>query len=111
MAIRFWDHINGGLVKLTLKEGEYAEWSKSEPTDEGYRFVHCLWSYKHGFIKRHYTSGGRDCDGLIRRHFDHVAFPDKLKEVVSNSDPSVMLPQWELENEGVYDQFAQLAGY
>ena len=119
---RFWAHVNGGPVRITLKPGQRLEHFTSETTDEGWNSESTSWHYPsdEAVIYREWCSDGRDCDGRlttggeVRCHLGHLASGNEPYN--ADGDPEtwegVIWPAWqESRNDGVYDEFAQAAGY
>lgn len=107
---RFWAWINGGPVKLTLRPGQRLEHCEGGPTDEGWHLDSTAWEYAEDepVIYREWCSDGRDCDGRLTRGGEDCCDVASLE---ADADGEVW-PQWqEHRDHGVYDEFAQAAGY
>ena len=138
--VRFWVYANDGPVKLTLKPGQRLEHFTNESTDEGWHSESTTWHYPddEAAVYREWCSDGRDCDGRLTTGGEvrcHLAqrlssYPTKgglvfqlRRQLASGNNPytegdnpetwrGVIWPAWqESRNDGVYDEFAQAAGY
>ena len=69
---RFWQFVNNGWVRITLKPDQELTWSKSERHDEGWSSCCESWSLSpEATVVVYKSSGdGTDCDG---RHSSHWA--------------------------------------
>jgi hypothetical protein len=69
--VRFWVHVNGGPVKLTLRKGDVLNWARGYSHEEGWSSEHVQWLYPTwgpGRIHRHWCTDGVDCDGRMSTH-------------------------------------------
>jgi hypothetical protein len=111
--VRFWDFINGGPVKLTLRPDQILRHYQSEPTDEGWRSEENSWEYiaAEGRVLSDYCSDGVDCDGRLsyggQRYF-YVFDASAGGEL-----DGIRYPAWERveRNEWRRDWQAEAAGY
>ena len=127
--VRFWEHVNGGPVRLTLRPGQRLNHCQGAPTEEGHAWQAETWEYDPdaGIVTVEYDSGGRDCDG---RHGRHVDYHCQVADLVSGYEPAagtrfdeyhtrlerphwlgVRWPKWQKGTASQYDEFAELAGY
>lgn len=111
--IHFNHFIDGNLFKVRLdKHIPQKTYSFSHPDEEGYSFesVTFYWDEYEKKVYQETCSGGRDCDGEIRTTSKRTCPVENLYERQMGSS-SIFLPEWEMVDEEVYDQYAQLAGY
>lgn len=108
---RFWFYWNGGVVRLTLREGETVALGRSEPTDEGYSFEEVELTHEGDRVSRRESRGGRDCDGNHATDYHEAAPLDRL-EAVFNEHVGISYPKWEdVRSARVFDEFAQAMNY
>lgn len=132
MNARFWVYVNGGPVKLTLKPGQSLTHETGGPCDEGWSHEITEWTHETidyadsetPVVTRNWSTESQDCDG---RHGSSGTDSCWLGELRRGSEPyytaleswedpttwdGVIWPDWtEVRHNGVYDQFAQMAGY
>lgn len=117
--VRFWDWINDGWVKITLRPGETIRREKSQTTDEG--FCNSLETYLYdetdGSIMATYDSQSRDCDGLFYQGavlaLVHTFWVDESDERVRKQPdfPVGWHARWEPTERYQRDMTAEAAGY
>ena len=80
MNCRFWEHINGDHVKLTLRPGQTLDWGRYESTEEGWSLQGETWSLSADSlaITRESVSDGTDCDGRISSGHTAIASADQF---------------------------------
>ena len=101
---RFWVHINGSMVKITLKPKQVMRWYQAEPDDEGFHYEAEEISFDGFTLWRESSSGGRDCDGPIDRYVDsHCTLFD-----IAN-DPE-RTPCWDHDSNRVRDAICHSYG-
>ncbi len=117
---RFWEWINGGWVKLSLRPGTHAEVYSSERHEEGHSWESQVWDYEgDGTVEYCRNSGGTDCDGRHGNHDEYHCALDRLfaqEPYQPNpgedwATPPSGQPAWGRGNCTQYDHNAELAGY
>lgn len=117
---RFWDWVNNGWVKITLKPGQSLSHHRHSKDEEGYSYEHTEWNYfvdGEDEITRNWISGGRDCDGEIRNTGGEVAvrgadgFALVSVAEIHMGQPMARLDWKTAVPTRVYDQYAQQMGY
>jgi hypothetical protein len=126
MNARFWAYVNGGPVKLTLRPGQRISCSHGAPTDEGWHRDSYSWEYPSDerAVYRNWCQDGADCDGRLTRsgvdRCDLSALQAGDYPYVAPTEPQdvhdawadVVWPAWDVYRDcGVYDEYAQRAGY
>ena len=87
---RFWEQINGSLVKLTIPIGGDIVHYSGGPTEEGFHWTHNHWSFDKGYVVRDSYSNSSDCDGrlehwnLVRAHLSDKRQYDWLDQPTLN---------------------------
>lgn len=103
--IRFWEYINDGLVRLTLRPGETINWTSGGPHDEGWsRTWGTLTCQEDGTIIRQMHTEGRDCDGPHSSDWVGVA-------IGTSRVSGYLRLEWETLNARQRDYFAESMGY
>ena len=65
-AVRFWEYVNGGWVKLTLAPGQTLRHASGGPTDEGYHVDRVVYQRAlDGSVTCWWATEARDCDGRL----------------------------------------------
>lgn len=113
---RFWAHINGSLVKITLRPHEERHWGKAWDTDEGWSSIGRSWIHAGDDVLYTQHRDGRDCDGRLR---SMVQFICPLSELAGGpvgwwrpiTDRGESLPPWAKVDETIWDYQAIAAGY
>ena len=119
---RFWAHINGSLVKITLRPHQERHWGKSWPTDEGWSAIGRSWIHAGDDVLYSQHSDGRDCDGRLRGLVQYIcplsdlaAPPAGHALSPDDFDPTPVRPEvcppWQKVDETVWDYQAIAAGY
>lgn len=116
MNARFWVFVNGGPVKLTLKPGQSLSRSKWQRHEEGYSTEQETWTHDTDCVRREWSFGGCDCDGSLERYGKDFCWLSDLLvlEPYSADDPNyqgVRWPDWQEEDRGQRDLYAEMAGY
>lgn len=107
---RFNVYVNGGTVKITLKQGQTLAWHKFERTDEGWHSE--AETYEHqgdGVARSSYSSGG-DCDGRLDREYEDYCPLDKLAHWQSEGSGE-LYPDWQDVRSSQRDYFAEAMNY
>lgn len=114
---RFWEYVNGDVVKITLKPGQTLHWRQAHQTDEGWSSEEHTWSYVADPLVPHvlneYVNDGRDCDGRLTRFTDSECLLDLLQAGNESYaiDPPVRYPAWQKVGSSQRDYAAEAAGY
>lgn len=120
---RFWVHINGGPVKITLKPGQRLEWSEGHYTDEGWSSEGHVWEYEDHFVFEHIEHDGCDCDGRLTQVSSWLCNVELLKaghkpycdEWLTAEEREfyveVVYPQWQRVSANQRDYAAEAMGY
>ena len=111
---RFWQWVNGGWVKLTLKPGQTLAHHTCNKHDEGWTSTGNTWAYdaETQTIESTLTQDGLDCDGRSSYHCSCWTTLDKLRENEFDEDGAIIAtPRWERGERVCYDQYAEQAGY
>ena len=107
---RFWEFVNSGWVKITIRPGQYLRWGKAYLTDEGYNSVSKEWWFSQNGVNYIRHEASRDCDGghsCIDEYFSPV--PMRFKEW--DYSPNGAVPDWRKKNSRCHDQFAEMMNY
>lgn len=76
---RFWEWINGGWVKITLRPGQSLSWYRRIRHEEGWSSEGIVWEHEIDFVSRHATYDGRDCDGRLMQGFASECYIEDLQ--------------------------------
>lgn len=107
---RFWEYVNGSLVKITMRPDQTMNWGERHSTDEGWHGTSKSWEYDGLTVYHTYVSEGRDCDGELS---ETLSFECALELLQSETwyDGETPKPRWEKLGHRVYDQYAQMMNY
>ena len=115
---RFWVHVNGGPVKLTLRPDQELSWGYAVRTDEGWASESYTWSHEGDHVRLKWCDDGVDCDGRLTRYGEsHASLDELLVDPPSCSDSerhvyeNVLWPLWRKDYAGQRDEYAEMAGY
>lgn len=113
---RFWDWINDGPVRLTLRVGQRLGWSRGGSTDEGWERETVTWEYDRETGKIHRTGilDGSDCDGrLTVANVTRVALANLYAGAVNvpGGRDGIRYPGWEEGTGWRRDLYAEAMGY
>lgn len=126
---RFWEYINGGYVKITLRPSADLSWGRWTRTEEGYASEGLTWTHKETFVLRQAEHSGQDCDGrhgqtdtafcLLENLRSVPAYTLEYRDGIQRACPEncgpnerVCRPAWETHHPTrCYDQYAEAAGY
>lgn len=118
ITARWWQYVDCGWVKLSLRDGETIRWSESHATDEGWSESAEEWTRIGNTIYRWYRNAGRDCDGLLIHEGTLTADIDDLRAIEPDDEfgkpylpAGTMLPDWRRSSRSCYDEYAAMAGY
>lgn len=106
---RFWDYLNNGRVKITLRPGQSLTWSKWYRTDEGWSSEGCTWSHEGDGVRCQYGTDGVDCDGRLRQGGELFAPLADLR--TGETVDGIPYPAWEEIESWQRDYAAEAAGY
>jgi hypothetical protein len=111
---RFWEWVNGGWVKLTVRPGRRLLHIGGGRTDEGFQTVMNRWDVDEDGVTHEFAENGRDCDGYYSRGAEYFADRSQLRGVTITepTDPDVThLPAWVTMDRHQRDHAAEAAGY
>lgn len=120
---RFWEWINNGWVKITLRPGQSLSHSKYSTDEEGYSAELTSWIHDGDEIRREWNTSARDCDGQISRNGSEVCPISRLASVPAMlSDESdsrdyfdhmlIYRADWQTKDKTrVYDAYAEAMNY
>jgi len=114
MKAKFWEYVNGGLVRITLAEDKPISWHESHSTDEGWSAESVTWSLNGETVTREWINDGVDCDGRITNygrdecHIDDLNAREFQDYVTQRID---FIPAWRDVQHSQRDQFAELSNY
>jgi len=112
---RFWIHVHGGLVHMSMRPGDALEWHYSEKTEEGWASEYMAVEHAGDAILMSIGRRERDCDGLFRQDTELAAQLDRLSciEVVDacGEPTGVCRPDWQDLRDRRYDSYAEADGY
>lgn len=111
--VHFWDFINGGPVKLTLKPGQKLHHYQAEPTDEGWHSELNIWEYvaPDGYVLVEHESDGVDCDGRLSRGGHRWFYIEDAAEGYCPDEDGIVYPLWQSGEHWQRDYQAEAAGY
>jgi len=102
---RFWIHYNGGLVKLSFKEGELFHHRQGSRSWDGYSWVHTEYRREGDDVFMEVLTDSRDCDG-------RVSSEDLYKLGGFHVKPDgVILSDWQPVSNSQQDEYAEAMGY
>lgn len=128
---RFWDIINGGLVKITLKPGQSITHFRGGPTEEGWFLEETTWYYDPYLdaVRCHTINDGVDCDGRLSHADEAISTLEDLRMVTAKKVywtldggasfypklddryKAIKKPRWETLESYQRDYAAEAAGY
>lgn len=106
---RFWDWVNGGWVKITLRAGQVLSRTYGGPTDEGYSRTWERWEFDGAEVEYECCTEGRDCDGRHESGCTVVAWVSEL--AIRIEGHALPIPNWRKESAHQRDHTAEAAGY
>lgn len=116
IPVRFNYYFDGEGRKVTLKPGESVSFSFRRATDEGFTGEHVTLSLENRVIVERYLSEGRDCDG--RHHYSRERrCPVYDRAVIrphrqyGSPKSRMAYPRFQVVEDEVYDEYAQIDGY
>ena len=126
---RFWESVNGGWVKLTLRPDEYLYTREGGAHDEGYSVTNTEYHYDGKTVTRESHTDSRDCDGRtshttlvecrVRKLATRAPYVDSYFVATARAPhdetycphPGAMLPAWERVSSRQRDYAAEAMGY
>ncbi len=119
--VRFWDYVNDGYVRITLKPGQELKHYRYSANEEGYSSTLEGWEYPVGetFIISKFAMHGRDCDGRVSRagvstcpigNLDYRR-PYQYQDGSGKLVWSPRQPAWVRKSSSCRDYEAEAAGY
>lgn len=120
MQVRFWRWINNGAVRIKLNEGQTLHWHRSERTDEGWSSEAETYEHDGRTLFLRWQNDGRDCDGRLTRGglsgVDIQGYCEGTRvhkrEENDRGPEDITFPAWvNIDNDPVYDEYAQAANY
>jgi hypothetical protein len=106
---RFWEWINGGRVKITLRPQQTLEWQRCEPADEGWHSLRQRWTHDGDGVENEYISESLDCDGRFDSGGESRCPLADLATVEAGD--GFMVPDWQKADAWQRDHAAEAAGY
>lgn len=121
---RFWTYVNGGWVKLSLRDDQELHWDRYERADEGWGGEERTWCRYGDTVTEIITHAGTDCDGYLSRT-DRYACPVTSLAAVPPETVVVWAegklvplgeslparPEWERVDSVQRDLYAESMGY
>ncbi len=126
---RFWEYLNGGWVKLSLREGDTIAHHEGGAHEEGYSVTFLTYEYDGETVTREAHTDSRDCDGRTSETTIVECDVSKLATRAPYVDPGfvptmrapydetyqpclgAMFPTWERVKSRQRDYNAEAAGY
>jgi hypothetical protein len=107
---RFW-HWHTGLVKIKIRDGQTVHHSHGGPTDEGYHWEACSYTFDGHTVTCEWSTDSRDCDGRMTRGGITQCDVERLAQGYVDDEAGVTFPAWEDVSHGQRDYAAEAAGY
>lgn len=114
---RFWDFVNGGWCKVTLRPGQSMSWVRFGWTEEGSKCEAIEWEHDGEHVISRLTRDETDCDGRFSTRIDLACPVESLRSVELNEWQAaelplgVLLPDWRKLSATQRDYSAEHAGY
>lgn len=128
---RFWQWLNGGWVKITLRPGQTLTHATGGETEEGWSFEGRNWHHDGDAITSTVSQESLDCDGRFDASFAFkcplgdlrardMHAEEQERAVAQEKDPTlpyfnesigIFAPDWERLNASQRDHEAERAGY
>jgi hypothetical protein len=116
--MRWWQYVDRGWVRLSIRDGQTIRWRESHATDEGWSESAEEWTRIGSKIYRWARSAGRDCDGYLVHEVNLEVDGSELSVIEPHEDfgkpflpPGTLLPEWRRVSRYAYDEYAAMAGY
>lgn len=107
---RFWEWVNDGRVRITLKPGQRLEWYTRSRHDEGWSSEYMAWKWDGNMLTRESETDGRDCDGRFSTQ-QTVISRDLNGRTVEIDGDTWTAPEWERVDASQRDYSAEAANY
>lgn len=117
MNARFWEWINGGWVKLTLRRGQCLAHHTHRTTDEGWESKTNLWFYCNDFVTNTWVNRSKDCDGRLDSggsvscHVMGLRKRDMWMAIEASENRGIFSPDWKKVDGWQRDHAAEAMGY
>ena len=118
---RFWQFLNDGFVKLTLRPGQSLAWGKAARHDEGWSSEWQRWEWDGRVLVNTYGTDGTDCDGRLSTEGESFCHLQDLKACPqfdwekSQTNPPLLRgirsPEWTQGRQRQRDYRAEAMGY
>lgn len=109
---RFWTHVNGGWVKLSVRWDRDLRVCYGGPCDEGYSYSQTTWKHTGDGVREEWQDWGRDCDGRHESGGERFAPLDQLADITTDDvTGGPRIPNWTLADRHQRDYTAEAAGY
>lgn len=105
MNARFQVFLNGQEVKITLRPGEATGWRTARMTEEGWESEDRYWHHQGDRVVSEIATDGVDCDGRLSSYYRCSCPVERLRSGYEG------FPDWEKEEAGQRDYFAEAMGY
>jgi hypothetical protein len=117
--LRFWVWVNGGWVRLSLRQGQTLRHATFRDTDEGWASEANVWHAPADGpgVLWECHGAGRDCDGRVDRFSavycpaDSLAGRDMFAVMDSSENRGIYSPEWECVGASQRDCAAEAMGY
>lgn len=115
---RFWEFVNDGFVKLTLKPGQTLRHSQGGRHEEGWWSRSNTWTFDGAEVVNDMLDDGTDCDGRLSHRYTGACPVEKLYARIQTlpyapdmGNGAIGLPDWQKVRSGQRDYMAEAAGY
>lgn len=116
--VRFWDFVNDGFVKLTLKPGQKLRHSQSGQHDEGWWSRANTWEFDGNEVVNQSLDDGTDCDGRLSRGITLACPVERLYARIQElpyapdmGNGAIGLPDWKEVRSGQRDYTSEASNY
>lgn len=109
--LRFWEFMNGGWVRITLRPGQRLTWRKSSYDEEGYSHFSESWEHEGDRIVNQWGEDCSDCDGRLTRGGEMACSAESVAAIPAYGEPTLLRPDWKKITSGQRDYAAEAAGY
>ena len=109
--VRFWEFINCGWVRITLRPGQKLAWHRSSNDDEGYSHCSESWEHEGTRVIHQWGEDCSDCDGRMTTGGESTCSMDRLATVPGYNAPEILRPDWKKVSSDQRDYAAEAAGY
>lgn len=110
---RFWEFINGDLVKISLKYGQELTWTNFHQHEEGYSSEVITWKFIGGSspqVIRISSTRSTDCDGRYSGEFEEFCLFIELRGLSVEGEDQCF-PEWQKVKELRRDYSAERMNY